>query len=528
MKKHMAKANLKKKFSTVITKSIESRIVELSLQNPEFGARRLLPLLNSVDINVSASTVYNILKRHSLQTRAKRLANLKKKNPKAVPVPTKKAKRSRKQAATARLKRPARVTGEVAERIVQVSLNNPDYGARRLVSLLEKDGIRTNASTVYRILKRNDLQNREKRFARIRAQEAEEISSPEAVEISAPQSVAVPAPLAQPEPAAGITLEKVTAPRFQPIKKAPEKTKFQRSLILTLSNVLLLVLLAYLGVYAAQSFRHAGLESAALAAPAPAPAGIDARPETAAPPLTDYRIIWERNLFNVSKKVASVPEKQIAIENIAPAKKDLGIKLVGTAVADDPRLSRAFIDNRSTGEQEAYREGDRAGEVRIKKIQRNNVIIATREGDRLLTVEIGTAAIGQTTSKPAPQTPATSTLKQSTGSISSSARTRSVSLDRQEVEASLANIDRLIADLDIAPYTRFEQPAGFKISNISNESIFKKIGLSSRDVIVGINNQKITGPDQAAEFINTIAKGGQVTIRARRRLRTRRINLNIE
>jgi type II secretion system protein C len=393
---------------------------------------------------------------------------------------------------------------------------------------LEKDDIRTSASTVYRILKRNDLQNREKRFARIRAQEAEEISSPEAVEISAPQSVAVPAPVPQPESVAGIVREKVAAPRFEPIKKAPEKTKFQRSRFLTLANILLLALLVYLGFHSLQNLRNSGLAPEAIAAVDPEPVAIAARPKTAALPLNDYRIIWERNLFNVSSAEMPAHEKEMAIEKITVVQQDLGLKLIGTAVADDPRLSRAFINNRSTGEQEAYREGDRAGEVRIKKIQRNNVIIATREGDRLLTVEIGTAAIGQTTSKPAPQTPATSTLKQSTGSISSSARTRSVSLDRQEVEASLANIDRLIADLDIAPYTRFEQPAGFKISNISNESIFKKIGLSSRDVIVGINNQKITGPDQAAEFINTIAKGGQVTIRARRRLRTRRINLNIE
>jgi type II secretory pathway component PulC len=54
------------------------------------------------------------------------------------------------------------------------------------------------------------------------------------------------------------------------------------------------------------------------------------------------------------------------------------------------------------------------------------------------------------------------------------------------------------------------------------------MGLSSRDVIVGINDQKITSPDQAAEFLQTLAEGDKVTIRARRRLRTRRIILNFE
>jgi PDZ domain-containing secreted protein len=54
------------------------------------------------------------------------------------------------------------------------------------------------------------------------------------------------------------------------------------------------------------------------------------------------------------------------------------------------------------------------------------------------------------------------------------------------------------------------------------------MGLSSRDVIVGVNDQNITSPDQAAEFLQTLAEGGEVTIRAKRRRRTRRIILNIK
>ena len=117
---------------------------------------------------------------------------------------------------------------------------------------------------------------------------------------------------------------------------------------------------------------------------------------------------------------------------------------------------------------------------------------------------------------------------QSVGRPSTGARVRHISLDRQDVEDSLANIDQLLQELTLTPYMQFQKPAGFRISNLSRDSIFNKMGLSRKDVIVGINDQKITSPDQAAEFLQTLADGGEVTIRAKRRRRTRRIILNFE
>ena len=54
--------------------SVEELIIDVSLQHPEFGARRLIPLLKEEEIVLSVSAVYNILKRNGLNTRAKRLA----------------------------------------------------------------------------------------------------------------------------------------------------------------------------------------------------------------------------------------------------------------------------------------------------------------------------------------------------------------------------------------------------------------------------------------------------------------------
>ena len=73
-----------------------------------------------------------------------------------------------------------------------------------------------------------------------------------------------------------------------------------------------------------------------------------------------------------------------------------------------------------------------------------------------------------------------------------------------------------------------DQPAGFRISRVQPRSVLRKIGLRSRDVIVGVNDQEITSPEQAVEFFQTLAEGGDVTIKIKRRRRSRQIKLSIE
>ncbi|NIP70491.1 MAG: hypothetical protein GTO04_15300, partial [Planctomycetales bacterium] len=85
-----------------------------------------------------------------------------------------------------------------------------------------------------------------------------------------------------------------------------------------------------------------------------------------------------------AKEEPAAPKKEIDTEKILPAAEDLGLKLLGTVMADEQRLRRAFIENSRTRKQEAYREGDTAGAVRIKKILRNKVVVATPKGDRVL------------------------------------------------------------------------------------------------------------------------------------------------
>jgi general secretion pathway protein C len=535
-----------KKTATKITDDVADRICEISLQNPERGASGLAPLLQKKGILASSSMVYRILKRCGLQTREKRMA-------KAAEIST--------QPVFFPKTFPKKIPPEVEERIVELSLQNPEYGARRLKPLLQQEEIFVSASTVYSILKRNNLGSRQKRLLNFQAQPVlvppvgAEVGRPKPfvesmetepipVEGEKPQEIFEPAPAVPIPPkdeslAPADMLQPAVKPAVafagadrSPLRKAPVKPVIKRSdWVFYPLYLLLFVLIAYLGFHAVLAIRLARLETRTVAPADSAALGIYTKAESAASerPLDGYRQIWERNLFNIPQSKDSESPEKILLDKIVLAKRDLGLELVGTVVADDPRWSRAIIDNLKTREQEAYREGDKAGEVRIKKILRNNVVITTAEGDELLTVEIKETAKGPASYAPSQHVGSQSaSAPEASGSARTPTRTLSLNLKRDEVASAVADIDGFIKQLTITPYKSGDQPSGFMIGSITPQNILRKMGLRSRDVITAINDEVITGPEQAADFFERLSRGGEVTINFQRRRRDREIRLNIE
>ena len=482
-----------------IAPEIHERIVEVSLQHPDFGAKRLLPLLKKDKISISASSVYGILKRNGLQSRERRLAVIE-------------ARRSAEAAPTTE-KAAAKITPEAEKRVIEVSLQHPDYGVRRLAGLLAAEGIPISSSEIYTLLRRHSLQTRSLRLLELERQNDAEIPPPPEAEVPVSEDVDVVA----------IPIE---SPAVPTTIARPAKSRY---FIFYLVNLLLLALIGYLGFLAVQNVQKAQMEPKAVDAGDPTPVRTTVKSEIAAQPLEDYRSIWERNLFNVAEEKSSVAKEEIAIKKLALADKDLGLDLVGTVVSEDSNMSLAIIDNRKTRDQEAYREGDTAGDVRIKKIFRSKVVITTDEGDELLTIDVKKSGKAGTALRP--QRSASKDYESpflAAGSQLPVIRRGTLSLKREDVEKSLADLGGLMEEINISPNTQDGQPSGFRISNIPRQSILRKMGLRNRDVITDVNDQPITGPEQAAQVFEKLSQGGEISINITRRGRSRKINLNIE
>jgi len=288
---------------------------------------------------------------------------------------------------------------------------------------------------------------------------------------------------------------------------------------ITVLNISLLLLLAFIGFQTVEKVLGANRKSISVE-PLAAKDNTLVRntPFSSNSVLPDYKPVWERNLFNTSQKTLSSPQKQIDLTNIAETDKNIGLKLLGTVVADNPMIKSAIVEYNK--DQNIYHEGDAAGSYVIKKILRNNVIITTENGDRLLAVESGHADRGKVVLASSSQAAPKAYSRNRSGG-----RFRTVELPREEIMAAFNDIDRLIREVGTSSY-KYGKLTGFKIGSVPDKSILKKIGLRNHDKIIALNEKSIDGANGAFKFFEQIAEGKKVTIKYRRRNRTRRIELN--
>jgi hypothetical protein len=262
--------------------------------------------------------------------------------------------------------------------VVELSLQHPDYGPQRLVPLLEQEGITLTASAVYTILKSNNLQNKSLRLAKLEEQSPAEIA-PEPTDIFESDAK-------EPESVPAHTIEKTPDSPESPAIKSLSKFTGRHLWPYTLPSFLVLVLVGYFCITAAANLLRTGREPV-LKPQAPS-TELTSKAETTVRPLEDYNIIYERNLFGASKEQVSVSQEEVSLEGIPTAEKSLGLKLIGTVAGDDAETSFAIIENKTTRKQELYHEGDKAGDVLIKKILRNKVIVDSCRGEELLALEL--------------------------------------------------------------------------------------------------------------------------------------------
>jgi general secretion pathway protein C len=234
-------------------------------------------------------------------------------------------------------------------------------------------------------------------------------------------------------------------------------------------------------------------------------------------PLQDYTIITERNIFGGSSQdLSEVQAEKVDIEGMPVAVKSLGLKLVGTVVANKPEESSAIIEDLTSRKQEVYREGDEVKNTRIKRILRHNVIINTGGRDEVLTMlpeestEKSLAPPRPTRGRPTPS------------------ETSSIQLDREELESQMADLNELMQQVRIRPFMEGKNPAGFLVSNIKPGSLFSKMGLRNGDVIQGVNGESITTPDQAIELYESLMEGGAIDLDIKRGRRTQKLRYAVE
>lgn len=341
----------------------------------------------------------------------------------------------------------ARIPPAAEARIVELSMQYPEFGVKRLLPLLREESIAVSVSSIYNILKRHGLQNRVKRFAKIRALQAIEAPPQRAADNFPPAEGprvlhGIPPSIRRPQvqdqrPLSQLAAGKAPFHRGRPAFKGPAKNKIRIPWSLKLVGVGLLAMLALSGVHTALkvSRTRQAPQTAAEAVPPPIPVDKPAGEIAAVPPAGDSAI-----------RKRDLPDTDSPLEVFTDPPPPTGSKL-------PPYLSSAAWPVDSPW---------------------------------------------------------------------------SFTIGFEEIEAWLGDARRLWQDATLDPYLKDNLPAGFTITDMQPDAIYRKMGLQNGDVIQSVNGEPITGPKQAVYFFQRVAEGGVVEIKIKRRRRTRYISLTIQ
>jgi general secretion pathway protein C len=256
-------------------------------------------------------------------------------------------------------------------------------------------------------------------------------------------------------------------------------------LALELGLVLLVVTLAAYGVSAA--IRVATSGEAPVATFEPQDGGVARH---ALDPLDSYGVIAARDVFNP----AAATDRRVA-EGL----RLWGVGLHGTS-------GHAVIEDLETHRQELYRVGDAIRGARIVAIAWDRVTL--EQSGQEATLELAppgehhaAQAEGGATAPPA-QTPATVRRTGADAFI----------VDRRELAGAVDNMSGLMTQLRAVAEVADGRPAGFRLFQIKEDSIFHRLGLQDGDVVQRVNGTTLDDPTSLLTFLGRLRNEPRVAV----------------
>lgn len=277
----------------------------------------------------------------------------------------------------------------------------------------------------------------------------------------------------------------------------------------TIFNLVALSVVIYIGVdmfYNVLSSQLDLIETKEVVARKSPPAQIHRRP-----PLRDFGIVIERNIFGASKKppktTKAVELEEKEIEALNPT--TLKVSLLGT-VSGNQENSYAVIEETRKKKQGLYKRGDTIQNASIKKILRGKVILRVGDRDEILTMEEA----------------ASQKAKRGKGSRPGIRKASTITLARSDIEKSFKNLGQLLTQVRIRPHIKNGKSDGLEIARIKRGSVFSKLGLRNGDIIQRINGKEIKSPDDAFSLYQSLKSGSQISVDIIRKGELRQIDYN--
>ncbi len=250
------------------------------------------------------------------------------------------------------------------------------------------------------------------------------------------------------------------------------------------------------------------------------PSKIDNRPvirsnDTIHRPLSYYRIVVERNLFN-TKTGGDQQPKKLDLETLKPT--DLKLKLLGT-VSGNKKDTYAVIEEVGGRQQNLYRVGDTIQSATLKTILREKVILNVNGEDQILGIEKDS---GSSEASNYSRRSKATTLNRKDAAL------ENITLKRSQIETAVQDINSLMKQVRIRPHFTNGEPDGLRLTGIRPDSIFYRMGLKSGDVITGVDGENIVSVDDALKLYQSLQSSENVKLELKRMGRSKTLKYNIE
>jgi len=226
--------------------------------------------------------------------------------------------------------------------------------------------------------------------------------------------------------------------------------------------------------------------------------------------LSDYDIVTGRNLFLTTLKPAAGSQPEGGLFDSEQRAPDFDLK--GT-VACNSSFGFIVIEEHNSRKQKLYRLGDKIGSDKLIKITRNTATF--KNGIREITLKIKETLEG-------------SLLPGQPGAGRGGAPSRNLTLNRKTVNENLGNLNSIMNQAVLRPFTNKGVQEGYIISNIVPNSLYEKAGLQNGDVILDINNNRMQNANEILQIMNSMQSGNSMNLNIKRSGRTETINYSFD
>jgi general secretion pathway protein C len=291
----------------------------------------------------------------------------------------------------------------------------------------------------------------------------------------------------------------------------------------TIANFLLITLGAYLGVNLFYTLITSRLDYGETTSRITSNQADPTPVERTIAPLSDYKAVISRNIFNSGNEPVAETAKTEAMDIDKLKETDLKLKLWGTVTGQNKR-TYAVIEDTKAREQNLYRTGDSIQKAIVKLILREKVVLSVDGRDEILAMEEVRSSKGGRSSKRSPGSSGASGSRK----LPVSSYPRKIRLKGAQIEKAMGNLGQLMEQANLRPHIVDGQPAGISITGIKPNAIFRKMRLRNGDVITGLNGDSIESVEDAVKVVEQLSSGSNIQLQIKRRGREQTLDYSIE